>query len=170
MAMTFNSSRSEGLDMKFGKQGCLGAILAVVVLAAVGCGKATQSGPEIVVYKSPTCSCCSKWVSHLQDSGFRVTVHQMSDVDSMRQQYGVPAALAACHTARVGGYTIEGHVPAAAIERLLKEHPAIAGLAVPGMPVGSPGMEQGTRRVAYEVLAFDAQGHSSVYEAHPATP
>ena len=156
--------------MSFGRNSCLGAILAAVLLAAVGCGKATQSGPEIVVYKSPTCSCCSKWVSHLQNSGFRVTVHEESDVNSVRQQFGVPAPLAACHTARVGQYTIEGHVPAAAIERLLKELPAISGLAVPGMPVGSPGMERGAPRDAYQVLTFDAQGHSSVYEAYPATP
>ena len=156
--------------MKFGKCGWRGVLLATVSLATAGCSQKSQTNPHIVVYKSPTCSCCSKWVSQLRDSGFEVTVHPVNDVDSVRQQFGVPAPLAACHTARVGGYTIEGHVPAAAIERLLKEHPTIAGLAVPGMPVGSPGMERGSRRVAYQVLTFDAQGHSSVYEAYPATP
>jgi len=144
--------------------------LAVVSLVAVACSQktqTTQAGPEIIVYKSPSCSCCALWASYLRDSGFKVTVQAMNDVDSMRQQFGVPAPLAACHTARVGGYTIVGHVPVADIERLLKERPAIAGLAVPGMPVGSPGMERGTVREAYDVMTFDEHGQTSVYQTYP---
>ena len=150
-----------------------GLTLAMLGLIAVACtqkAQTTQTGPEIIVYKSPSCSCCAQWASYLRDSGFRVTVRAVNDVDSMRRQFGVPAPLAACHTARVGGYTIVGHVPVADIERLLQVRPAIAGLAVPGMPVGSPGMERGTGREAYDVMTFDAHGQTSVYQSYAATP
>jgi hypothetical protein len=122
------------------------------------------------VYKSPSCSCCSQWASYLRDHGFRVTIRTVDNVDSTRRQFGVPAPLGACHIAKVGGYTIVGHVPVEAIERLLKEHPAIAGLAVPGMPVGSPGMERGATREAYGVMTFDAHGQTSLYQSYAATP
>lgn len=170
MVRVVNILRREGLNMKFGKRFSRGLNLAAVLLVAVACAKTAQTGPEIIVYKSPSCTCCTKWASQLRDSGFRVTVRAVNDVDSLREQFAVPAQLAACHTARVGGYTIEGHVPAADIERLLKEHPAIAGLAVPGMPVGSPGMERGTGRVAYDVMTFDAHGKTSVYQSYAAIP
>ena len=159
--------------MKFEIRSWRGLALAVVSLVAVACSQkaqTTQTGPEIIVYKSPSCSCCAQWASYLRDSGFRVTVHAVNDVESMSRQFGVPAPLAACHTARVGGYTIVGHVPVADIERLLKERPAIAGLAVPGMPVGSPGMERGTTREAYDVMTFDEHGQTSVYQTYPAMP
>ena len=122
------------------------------------------------MYKSASCSCCAQWASYLRDNGFRVTVRAVNDVDSVRQQFGVPARLGACHIAQVGGYTVVGHVPVADIERVLKEHPAIAGLAVPGMPVGSPGMERGTSREAYDVMTFDAHGQTSVYQSYAAAP
>ena len=112
----------------------------------------------VTVYKSPTCGCCTEWVAHLRANGFKVEAHDMNDVSPIRRRYGVPGALASCHTALVGGYAIEGHVPAADIKRLLRERPKVIGLSVPGMVAGSPGMEQGTAQ-PYETLAFDANGY-----------
>lgn len=117
----------------------------------------------MTVYKDPNCGCCAKWVDHVKQAGFTVTVRETDDMDSVKASFGVPAALASCHTARVGAYAIEGHVPADLIVRLLKEQPAGRGLAVPGMPVGSPGMEMGSRKDAYDVLLFDKAGKSRVY-------
>lgn len=118
---------------------------------------------EITVYKSATCGCCKEWVKHLQNNGFSVKAQDVSDLRSYKNANGVPTKLASCHTATVGGYVIEGHVPANDIKRLLKERPAVNGLAVPGMPIGSPGMEQGAHKDRYEVLTFDKQGKTGVY-------
>jgi hypothetical protein len=118
---------------------------------------------EVTVYKSPTCGCCKEWVKHLQANGFSVTTHDVTDIIPYKTANGVPAALGSCHTAKVGGYVIEGHVPASDIKRLLKERPPVRGLAVPGMPVGSPGMEQGGHKDRYDVLTFDKQGNTAVY-------
>lgn len=118
---------------------------------------------EITVYKSATCGCCKEWVKHLQANGFSVKAHDVSDLMSYKTANGVPMKLSSCHTATVEGYAIEGHVPASDIKRLLKERPAVSGLAVPGMPVGSPGMEQGAHKDRYEVLTFDKQGNTGVY-------
>ncbi len=118
--------------------------------------------PTVTVYKTPTCGCCAKWVDHLKTSGFQVTVHDQDDLTETRATLGVPRALGSCHTAVVGSYVIEGHVPADLIQRILKERPAVRGLAVPGMPAGSPGMEGG-RQDRYEVLTFDRNGRTSVY-------
>lgn len=119
----------------------------------------------VLVFKSPACGCCSKWIDHLENHGFAVESRDVSDVRPVKREHGVPEALAACHTALVGGYVIEGHVPAEDIRRLLRERPSIVGLAVPGMPLGSPGMEA---RVAesYEVLAFDVDARTSVFARH----
>ena len=111
----------------------------------------------ITVYKSPTCRCCNKWVQHLEDNGFNVNTVNKFDMKSIKSQEGVPRQLASCHTAVVGDHDIEGHVPAVDIKHLLKEQPTIAGLTVPGMPMGSPGME-GTRKDAYNVLTFTKDG------------
>ena len=124
---------------------------------------------EITVYKSASCDCCSKWARYLEQKGFLVKTHDVADVSAYKDSYGVPAPLHACHTAVVEGYVIEGHVPAEDIERLLKERPAITGLAVPGMPAGTPGME-GSTPAAFEVLSFDGNGEKSVYARHPAKP
>jgi len=121
------------------------------------------AGPEITVYKLSTCGCCMKWVEHLKKNGFQVTVNEVPDVAGYKRQFGVPKELESCHTAVVEGYTIEGHVPASEILRLLKEKPVAKGLAVPGMPLGSPGMEA-SRKDAYDVLLFDADGKTSVYQ------
>jgi hypothetical protein len=137
-------------------------LLGVAVLGVLaGAAAPTPPGP-VVVYKSPSCGCCNKWVDHLRQHGFAVTPRDMDDVTPMRREVGVPAALASCHTAIVDGYVIEGHVPAAAVKRLLKERPKVIGLTVPGMVTGSPGMEGG-RPEAYEVLSFDAKGKTSVF-------
>jgi hypothetical protein len=122
--------------------------------------------PEITVYKLATCGCCGKWVEHLKANGFQTTVHEVGSVDEYKEEYGVPKELESCHTAVVDGYTIEGHVPAADILRLLKERPAAKGLAVPGMPLGSPGMEA-SRKDAYDVLLFTEDGKTSVFQHHP---
>jgi hypothetical protein len=119
---------------------------------------------EITVYKSPTCGCCTEWVGHLRRHGFRVKTEDLSDLSRMKRRHGVPAELQSCHTALVGGYVVEGHVPADLIERLLRERPKVVGLAVPGMPVGSPGMEvPGVPAAPYRVLTFDRSGKTDVF-------
>ena len=122
-------------------------------------------GPTIAVYKSPTCGCCSAWVEHLRKNGFETRVHEVPDVSPYKDKYGVPEALASCHTAVVAGYTIEGHVPAADIRRLLRERPNGKGIAVPAMPLGSPGMP-GPRNDPFQTLLFDASGNYVVFERH----
>jgi hypothetical protein len=112
--------------------------------------------PLLQVMKDPACGCCSQWVAHMREAGFPVEVTETADITAAKTNHRVPADLASCHTARVAGYVIEGHVPAGAVKRLLQEKPAARGLAVPGMPVGSPGMEMpGAEPVAYEVILFD---------------
>jgi len=139
--------------------------LAATVAGVAGLALAAPSpGPEVVVYKSPTCGCCKKWVEHVQAAGFRVTVHDTSSLAGVMERYGVPRKLTACHTAVVDGYVVEGHVPADVIQRLLKERPEIAGVAVPGMPAGSPGMESDAP-ARYYILTFDKNGATSVYGA-----
>jgi hypothetical protein len=139
------------------------SLAAAGVLAAAALAPTSASrGPAITVYKSPTCGCCAKWVEHLRAAGFAVAVHDTGDVEAVKTARGVPPALASCHTAVAGGYVFEGHVPADLIARFLKEAPAAAGLAVPGMPVGSPGMEGPSPR-RYGVVTFDSLGRTSVY-------
>ncbi|HEX4599757.1 MAG TPA: DUF411 domain-containing protein [Gemmatimonadales bacterium] len=141
--------------------GAFGA--ACVILAAVaGLGAAPAPAPVIIVYKSATCGCCKQWVAHLSAAGFQVITHDTPDLDAVMTELGVPRQLAACHTAVVQGYAIEGHVPADLIQRLLQERPRVAGLAVPGMPAGSPGMQSGAA-TPYQVLTFDSAGKTTVY-------
>jgi hypothetical protein len=121
--------------------------------------KAAGELPEVAVTKDPNCGCCGAWVTHLKEAGFPVQVTEATDLNRVKVRLGVPQALAACHTAEVGGYVIEGHVPAAAIKRLLAEKPRARGLAVPGMPVGSPGMEvEGAAPETYDVILFGPGG------------
>jgi hypothetical protein len=117
----------------------------------------------MMVYKDPGCGCCEKWVGIMKTSGFTVSVENTTGMPAIKRRYGVGDDLASCHTALVGGYIIEGHVPADLIHRLLEKKPKVKGLAVPGMVVGSPGMEGAPKR-AYDVLTFDAAGHTTVYE------
>ncbi len=116
----------------------------------------------LVVYKSPSCGCCANWVDHMIDAGFRVEVHDTEEVDDRKREYGVPRELVSCHTARIGGYVIEGHVPADLVSRLLRERPSVTGLAVPGMPAGSPGME-GPPPERYDIVSFGPAGRRTVY-------
>jgi len=129
---------------------------------------AGESAPiAITVYKDPSCGCCTKWVSHLQANGFAPDVHDRPDVEALKAGLGIPAALRSCHTAVIGKYVIEGHVPAADVKRLLAEKPAgTVGLAVPGMPAGSPGMEMGARRDRYDVIAFSNTGSTRIFAQH----
>ena len=120
--------------------------------------------PDVVVYKSPTCGCCTEWVAHLRRHGFQVRSEDVTDLQAVKARHRVPPDLQSCHTALVGGYVVEGHVPADLVERLLRERPKAVGLAVPGMPVGSPGMEvPGARAERYEVVTFDRSGRRGVF-------
>lgn len=121
--------------------------------------------PTITVYKDPNCGCCKSWIEHLIKHGYRVDAKDTPGMTEVKQSLGVPDKLAACHTAIVNGYLIEGHVPAADIDRLLAQKPRIAGLAVPGMPAGSPGMES-PRPQPYQVLSFDKTGKTNVFASH----
>ena len=120
---------------------------------------------SIEVWKSPSCGCCADWVKHLQVNGFAVKVNDVGN-NAARARLGVPASLASCHTAEVAGYAIEGHVPAADIKRLLAQRPQAVGIAVPGMPIGSPGMEDGDRRDAYDVQLILRDGSTRVYQSY----
>ena len=122
------------------------------------------TGPVVRVYKTATCGCCGGWVDHMKSSGFEVLVTEVPDVTPYRRQLGVPDVLGSCHTAEVGGYAIEGHVPGTDVRRLLREKPKARGLAVPGMVPGSPGM--GGAPVAYQTLVFDSNGRYTVFERH----
>ena len=126
---------------------------------------ARASGDVVEVAKTATCGCCSAWVEHLRSSGFTVNATDMAmgQLIRFKQQHGITAELSSCHTARIAGYTIEGHVPAADVRRLLAERPAAIGLAVPGMPLGSPGMEAGSTREAYDVLLVKPDGSTEVF-------
>jgi len=127
---------------------------------------AAANAITVLVHKSPTCSCCSGWVQHLRESGFVVQVDDTDDMDPIKARLGVPAEMAACHTAEVGGYFVEGHVPAADIRRLLAEKPAARGLAVPGMPMGSPGMGEPGSGPPYTVELIAADGSSQPFQQH----
>jgi len=137
----------------------------VVPVASASVLVAPTNPGNIVVYKSPTCGCCADWVDHLEAEGFTVDVHDRNDMNSVKSLLGVPAQLASCHTATVGDYVIEGHVAAAEIKRLLQEQPKAVGLAVPGMPIGSPGMEMDDKRMPYDTLLFD-RDKASVFASH----
>ena len=138
---------------------------ALVVTLGAAALPTTAVPPSILVYKSPSCGCCKAWMDHLSQNGFKVTGKDMDDVQPMKDEVGLPAKLASCHTAIVDGYVIEGHVPAADIQRLLKERPKIVGLSAPGMPPSSPGMDQ-PGKVPYDVIAFDAKGATTVFAKH----
>jgi hypothetical protein len=126
-----------------------------------------QSGAAVQVYKDPTCGCCALWVEHLRKAGFTATVTDVEDMTALKTKHGVPPRARSCHTAVTGDYVIEGHVPAADVQRLLKERPSVVGIGVPGMPIGSPGMEvAGVKPQPYDVLAFDKAGQTTVFASH----
>lgn len=132
---------------------------------AAASNAASSDATEVVVYKSPTCGCCHKWEDHLRANGFKVTSRPTDDMQTIKKEQGVPSDLSSCHTAVVGGYVVEGHVPAATLQKLLKEKPAVAGIAVPGMPIGSPGME-GHIVEKYDVISYDSSGTRKVFASH----
>lgn len=142
---------------------------AIVVLALVtGISMSAQRAQTVEVYKSPTCGCCALWVKHLEQQGFATRVTELDEptLTATKAKHGVPAKAQSCHTAIVDGYVLEGHVPAADVRRLLKERPAVAGLAVAGMPIGSPGMEVGNTKQPYDVQSFDKRGQLQVFSSY----
>lgn len=136
------------------------AMRLMALAVTVPLSSAFAESPRILVHKDPNCGCCEGWVQHMKAAGFAVTVGEVADLEVVRRRLGVPPDLAACHTAEVGGYLIEGHVPALAVQRLLEQRPAAVGLSVPGMPVGSPGMEGGVPQ-KYDVVLFGTLGRQT---------
>lgn len=139
---------------------------------AVALGKppgvlAASPKDRVTVWKTPNCGCCNEWVSHLHSNGFEVVAHDVKDTTPIRQKLGLAAKFGSCHTGLLGTYVLEGHVPAKEMRRLLREKPEALGLAVPGMPMGSPGMEMGNARDAYDVLLVLKDGNSRVYQSYP---
>ena len=161
-------SKSSGQTL-FTRRRVLTGLGSVAVIAA-GAGFLMFSptptmAEEVVTYKDPSCGCCGSWVSHMRDNGFAVTVHDVEDMDVIKSKAGIPDDLASCHTAYIGDYLVEGHVPAADIKRMLAERPAIHGLSVPGMPMDAPGMDGGSGE-PYTVLTFDLTGETSVFASY----
>jgi hypothetical protein len=141
-------------------------ILAAGIVALGGLVAAQRPAPVVEVYKTATCGCCANWVKHLEAHGFRTKVTDVEDLTTVKTKLGVPGRLQSCHTGVVDGYVVEGHVPAADVQRLIKEKPAVVGVAVPGMPIGSPGMEVGTTVQRYDVLTFTKTGQTTVYASY----
>ncbi len=137
------------------------ALLALSLLSAA-------PPPQMTVFKTPTCGCCAKWVELVRAAGFRVTVKEVASTAAARQSAGIPEKYGSCHTALIGGYALEGHVPIADIQKLLREKPKASGLSVPGMPMGSPGME-GPYKDAYTVMLIGTPDGNSVYHQYPGT-
>lgn len=145
------------------------AIAAGLVVSA--CSIANPVGQsalaaELTVFRSPTCGCCSLWIDHMKEAGFTVRDEVTEDMTAIKQEYGLPQNLASCHTTLANGYVIEGHIPAADVQRLLTEKPDIAGIAVPGMPIGSPGMESGNYVEPYTVFSFTDSGQTAAFAEH----
>ena len=145
-------------------------ILSTVLLAGSLSIQAEETvvDKEMTVYRSPTCGCCGKWIEHAKQNHFKINDIVSDDMAAIKQKFGVPEKMASCHTAIVDGYVIEGHVPAADIEKLLQTKPKVVGIAAPGMPMGSPGMEMGGRQADYDVMSFDSAGNYQVFSEHKA--
>ncbi len=127
----------------------------------------TEKQPLVIeVYRSPSCGCCGKWIEHLKNNKFEVNDHVTNEVQAIKDKYGVPANMASCHTALVNGYVIEGHVPASDIRKLLKIKPSVIGISVPGMTVGTPGMEMGDKKEPYKVVSFDSEKNYKVFSSY----
>ena len=142
-------------------------LLLAIVLAASSTTAIAAALPVVAVYKTPWCDCCKLWVEHRRKAGFTVEVHDVEDLDAEKDRMGVPADKRSCHTAEVAGYYVEGHVPAADIKRLLKDKPQAEGLVLPGMPMGSPGMEMPDGRTQpFAVELVDAKGQATVFARH----
>lgn len=151
--------------------GIVGLLASVLLTAcaAPASERATdaQTTRTMIVYKSPTCGCCSDWVSYVEQHGYTVTVEEVQALAAVKAEHNVPPTMQSCHTALIDGYIVEGHVPVADIERLLAERPDVVGIAVPGMPVGSPGMEiEGAASQPFDVVSFDAAGATQVFSSY----
>lgn len=143
-------------------------LLTSALLAGSVNTQAEETGKpsEMTVYRSPTCGCCGKWLEHAKQNNFTIKDMVSDDMQAIKEKYGVPEKLASCHTAIVDGYVIEGHVPAGDIQKLLQMKPKVIGIAAPGMPMGSPGMEMGGQKDAYRVISFDKDGKLEVFAEH----
>lgn len=147
----------------------INSILLLAYMTLTANGWAASSQPvEITVHRSPTCSCCEKWVAHLKANNFNAKDIVTDDMQAIKNKLGVTAQMSSCHTAVVNGYVVEGHVPANDIKQLLKIKPSVLGISVPGMPMGTPGMEMGDRRDAYDVLSFDEKQQAKVFNSYQA--
>lgn len=140
--------------------------LGFALFAALGASPVLAAGEKIVMYQHPQCGCCGKWADHLRAHGFTVEVIATREMSPIKTETGVPPALASCHTAKVAGYVVEGHVPATDVKRLLAERPPVVGIAAPGMPLGSLGMEGPYPADRYTVIGFDAEGNTQVFASH----
>lgn len=149
------------------RRSLIGLILSAIPAAA--CAKPAKAA-KLNIYKSPSCGCCGAWVDHIKASGIKTVVHELEDVTPLATKLGVPDDLRSCHTAAIDGYFVEGHVQAADIRKLLRERPKARGIAVPGMPIGSPGMEQVDRRDAYDTRLVLHDGSSRVFVKHNRSP
>ena len=151
----------------FDRRGLLAGGAAALLVS--GCARAASTG-TLVVYKTPYCGCCKGWVTHITRAGFNPTINELEDLAPVRSRYGVPFILSSCHTGVIGGYVVEGHVPPADVMRLLREKPKALGLTVPGMPIGSPGMEvpNGSAERYETLLLLDRSGRTQVFATHGA--
>jgi hypothetical protein len=138
----------------------------ILFLALITSSVFAMEGKTMTVYKSPSCGCCSKWVDIMKSKGFEVKTIETNEVNTIKQKAGLQAGQTSCHTAFVDGYVVEGHVDYSAVKKMLVEKPNIIGITVPGMPIGSPGMEQGNTKQAYDVLYVNKDGSTGVYESH----
>lgn len=157
------NERYQGVPIMIDRRTVLGMVLVAVPVAA--CAKKAEAA-TLTVYRSPYCGCCRDWVRHIQRNGFGITEREMEDVTPVARKLGVPDGLRSCHTAEIGGYFVEGHVPPSNIKKLLRDRPNALGIAVPGMPLGSPGMDQGNQRQPFDSLLVARTGKASVFARH----
>lgn len=153
------------MPSKSSKSRLLLVVGGALVIALAGFGifnRQSSASDAVIVYKTPTCGCCGGWIEHLEANGFEVEVNDLDNLTGIKNVHHVPTGMRTCHTGLVGGYVVEGHVPAEFVQRLLDEKPDIEGIGVPGMPIGSPGIE-GSYRESYDVLAFNSQGRTAVW-------
>ncbi len=146
----------------------IGIIFTIVISAFGGFVfmQSVSAESEMTVYKSPTCGCCGKWITHMEENGFKIKAVDLLEMNIVKEKYGINRKLASCHTAVIDGYFVEGHVPAVDVQRLLSEKPDVLGISVPGMPVGSPGMEMGERVDHYSVIAIGKDGDAEVFNQY----
>ncbi len=145
----------------------IGASMAVFLAFSCSAGASAQTAKVVEVWKDPFCGCCAKWIDQMKSAGFEMRVHDTQSLDAIKTRHGVPHRLRSCHTAKVDGYIVEGHVPIADVQRLLNQKPKVIGISVPGMPIGSPGMEVASGETEpYEVLTFDKNRRTTVFAKH----